>query len=150
MGGERYMRLRKLRQGLHPRHVLVLAVTVVVEIGLRTITLPRLVRLLGVRLDVDGSSLQETGSADPGISRQIRRSGRAIDRVLRRWPFGDTCLRRALILGFLIRRLDPTLLIGVRRDEAGEIAAHAWLAVAGTTLDPAAAHYLSFGDQATG
>lgn len=134
----------KVRRALHPRHLWVIAATVVVEIGLHTIRLPRLARLLRVRLDVDGHPAQD--SLDPSAVLRIRRYGRATDRVLRRWPFGDTCLRRALILGFLIRRLDPILCIGVRRDDAGEIAAHAWLVVAGATLDSTAAQYLPFGD----
>lgn len=138
----------KLRQGLHPRHVWIVVITILVEVGMRTTRLPRLTRLLGIRLGVDGSPTPEPASPDPAVLFRIRRTARAIDRVLRRWPFGDTCLRRALVLGFLIRHLDPTLLIGVRRNEAGEIAAHAWLAVAGTTLDPAAAQYLSFDDLA--
>ncbi len=138
----------KVRRALHPRHVRVIAVTIIVEIGLHTTTLPRLARLLRVRLDVDGHPAQDGIALDPPVMLGIRRYGRAMDRVLRRWPFGDTCLRRALILGFLIRRLDPILCIGVRRDDAGEIAAHAWLVVASVTLDPTAAQYLSFGDVA--
>lgn len=140
------VKLRKIRRGLHPRHAWIIAVTAVVEIGLRTTRLPRLARLLGVRLGVDAPPSPETVPLDPRVRFGIRRAARAIDRVLRRWPFGDTCLRRALILGVLIRRLDPTLLIGVRRDDDAQIAAHAWLVVAGSTLDPMAAQYLSFGD----
>lgn len=98
----------------------------------------------------DGHPPRTNHSADPDLVRRIRRAARAIDRILRRWPFGDTCLRRALILGFLLRRLDPILQIGVRRDDAGDIAAHAWLVVAGTTHDPMAAQYLSFGDRTLG
>lgn len=142
--------LRKIRQGLHPRHLPVVAVTAAVEIGMRTLRLPRLARLLGVRLETHGQPVEDAAPPDPTVVRRVRRAGRAIDRVLRRWPFGDTCLRRALILGFLIRRLGPTLLIGVRRNEEGEIAAHAWLVVGGTTLDPLAAQYLSFGDVTAG
>ncbi len=142
--------LRKIRRGLHPRHVRVIPVMIVVEIGLRTMRLPRLARLLRLRLGVDGPPAHDGDAPDPAVMLRIRRYARAIDRVLRRWPFGDTCLRRALILGFIIRDLDPTLLIGVRRDDAGEIAAHAWLMVAGTTLDPMAAQYLSFGDVSPG
>jgi len=135
-------RIRRYGQCL--RLVPVLVITIVVEIGLRSTTLPRLARLLGVRMSVNGEPVH--GAAPPGLTvlstHRIALYGRTIPRVLRRWPFGDTCLRRALILGFFIRRVDPVLVIGVRRDETGKIAAHAWLVVAGTTLDPSATRYL--------
>lgn len=144
------VRIRKIRQGLHPRHVTVIAMAVMVETGLRTMTLPRLTTLLRVRLSTDQEPPSNDGPVDPKTFPRVRSSryGRAIDRVLRRWPFGDTCLRRALLLGFFLRRHDPSLVIGVRRDDAGRIAAHAWVVVAGVTLDPSAAQYQSFGDAA--
>jgi hypothetical protein len=144
--------LTRLRRGLHPRHVSIVLVAIVVEVGIRTTRLPRLTRLLGIRLGVDEHPAQDDADphADLHEARRNLRTARAIDRVMRRWPFEDTCLRRALIVGFFIRRYAPTLLIGVRRDEAGEIAAHAWLVVGGRTLDPVAARYLSFGEVAGG
>jgi hypothetical protein len=55
-----------------------------------------------------------------------------VDRVLRRLPppWRRTCLKRALILQYLLRRAGRAadLHIGVRRGEAGELIAHAWLA----------------------
>lgn len=138
--------LRKVGHGLHPRHALVVGVAAVVEIGLRTTRVPRLARVLRVRLATESQPGPSVGFADPEVIQTARRYARATDRVLRRWPFGDTCLRRSLVVGFLIRRFEPTLLIGVRRDEDGEIAAHAWLVVEGTTLDPGADQYLAFGD----
>lgn len=138
-------RVRRLCRGLHPRHLRVLLVAGVVEIGLRTMSLPRLARLLGLRMGGDGPTAAEpVAQPDPAAVRRIRRSFRATDRVLRRWPFGNTCLRRALVLGHLISGLEPTLCIGVRRDETRALVAHAWLTVAGFPLDPTAAHYLSF------
>lgn len=118
-------------------------VALVVEVGLRLCTLSRLTRLLGIRLDHDCESKQQQGSAPlPGLPVSwIRQRALAVNQVLRHWPFGDTCLRRALVLGHCIRKLDPTLLIGVRRDESGALAAHAWLVVAGVSLDPLAAQY---------
>lgn len=54
-----------------------------------------------------------------------------VDRVLRRLPppWRHTCLKRALTLQYLIRRAGGTadLKVGVRRNEAGELLAHAWL-----------------------
>jgi hypothetical protein len=62
--------------------------------------------------------------------------------VLRHWPFGDTCLRQALVGGHRLRRLNPTLHVGVAK-QGGEVRAHAWLVVAGVVIDPlyAAASY---------
>ena len=52
---------------------------------------------------------------------------------MRRWPFGTgVCLRRSLVIGRCVRRLRPTLRIGVARHGTG-IGAHAWLEVPGAT-----------------
>jgi hypothetical protein len=54
-----------------------------------------------------------------------------VDRVLNRLPppWRRTCLKRALVLHYLVRRAGrPTeLRIGVRRDQDNALAAHAWL-----------------------
>lgn len=54
-----------------------------------------------------------------------------VDRVLGVLPppWRRTCLKRALALQYLIRRAGSSaeLHVGVRRDEAGELRAHAWL-----------------------
>ena len=56
---------------------------------------------------------------------------RWVDRVLYalRGPWHHTCLRRATVLYGLLRRAGRPveLVIGVRRDAAGRVAAHAWL-----------------------
>jgi hypothetical protein len=58
-----------------------------------------------------------------------------VDRVLTRLPppWRRTCLKRALVLHYLLHRAGrpATLVIGVRRDEHDALAAHAWLARAG-------------------
>jgi Transglutaminase-like superfamily len=55
-----------------------------------------------------------------------------VDRVLNRLspPWHHTCLKRAVVLHYLIRRAGRTteLRIGVRRNEHGALVAHAWLA----------------------
>jgi hypothetical protein len=70
-------------------------------------------------------------------SRRLRRI--PDDRVAARWvddalygrphPWTRTCLRRATVLYYLLRRggRNVELCIGVRRDEQGELKAHAWL-----------------------
>lgn len=68
-----------------------------------------LARYLGIRLGLDGHSTPEARQPDPVVLGQVGLAANAVNRMVRRWPFGDTCLRRALILGFLIRHLDPAL-----------------------------------------
>ncbi len=132
--------LRRASRLLDPRVVPVVLVALVVEAGLRLGTLPRLTRLLGIRLAQDGEPEHPHDSAlPPGLPiTWIRRRSLVVNRVLHRSPFGNTCLRRTLVLGQRIRRLDPTLVIGVRHDDSGTLAAHAWLVVAGVALDPLA------------
>jgi len=54
-----------------------------------------------------------------------------VDRVLGALPgpWRRTCLKRALVLQYLVRRAGGSaqLQVGVRRDAAGELKAHAWL-----------------------
>lgn len=117
-----------------PRLGVVLVLAAVVEVGLRTTTLPRLARLLGAPLTVDGFDAL-AGPADASLPRWAVLRMEATRRVLRHWPLGDSCLRQALVCGSLVRRLDPVLQVGVARVD-GEVRAHAWLVVGGTVLDP--------------
>jgi hypothetical protein len=135
--------LRRAFRLLDPQVALVALVALVVETGLRLSTLPRLTRLLGIRLAQDCEFEQQQDSAlPPGIPAiWIRRRAFAVNQVFRHWPFDNTCLRRALVLGQRIHRLDPTLVIGVRHDDSGALTAHAWLVVAGVSLDPLATQY---------
>jgi hypothetical protein len=58
-----------------------------------------------------------------------------VDRILHRGKgiWRHSCLRRAVVLALLLRRSghDARVVIGVRRDEAGTLEAHAWLACDG-------------------
>lgn len=119
-------------------------VAVVVEVGLRTVTLPRLARLLGTPLRLDDGVEVMPATAVVPLSPAARRRLRAGRRVLRHWPFGDTCLRRALVGGHALRRRHPALRVGVAKID-GRIQAHAWLEIDGVSLDPAgAAMYQQF------
>ncbi|PZS35496.1 MAG: lasso peptide biosynthesis B2 protein [Pseudonocardiales bacterium] len=139
--------LRRACRLLDPQVVLVALVALVVEAGLRLSTLPRLTRLLGIRLAQDGEPEQQDSTLLPGLPVPwLRRRAVAVKRVFRHWPFESTCLRRALVLGQRIRKLDPTLVIGVRHDDSGTLAAHAWLVVAGVALDPLASQYEALHD----
>ena len=74
------------------------------------------------RLDVKRSTAQ---APDPEAVAQ------EVDRWLTHlpWPWRSTCLKRAGVLYALLRRggVDVGLHIGIRRDEHGALAAHAWL-----------------------
>lgn len=113
-------------------------VAVVAEVGLRTTTLPRIARLLGVPLRLDGDDDVMPAATRLRLSPVALRRLRATRRVMRHWPLGDTCLRRALVSGQRLRRLDPVLRVGVAKID-GKIQAHAWLEIDGVALDPAGA-----------
>lgn len=113
-----------------------------VERGLRRGTLPTLADDLGITLDLDSSSEPDPVPAVLPASTQI--TVRAAERVLRRWPFGDTCLRRCLVLGVVLADLHPVLRIGVKSDGAG-FAAHSWLEVDGHPTEPVTGTFHSLG-----
>lgn len=115
--------------------VATVATVAITEVGLRSVGVRRLADRAGVRLGTgDAPVAPGDGSALPVWA---QRRLRTVDRVITRWPFGDTCLRRTFVGAVRLRRLDPVLVIGVRlADDAVE--AHAWLRIAGVDLDPEA------------
>jgi hypothetical protein len=114
-----------------------------IELGLRRHDLPTLCRKLGIAWDLQ--SAEPPGRERAILPRNTRTAVLASCHVVARWPAGDSCLRRCLVLGHRLRRLTPVLRIGVRRDEAGAFLAHSWLEIGGGALDPAAADYLPLG-----
>lgn len=102
----------------------VLGLALVVDVGLRVMEFPSLVRALG--LSLTGRAGEQPGSIGPDTDLLVR----GVDRVLQRWPPGGRCLRRSLVLGYLLRRHGPVIRIGVARDGAA-VAAHAWVEVCG-------------------
>ena len=134
--------MRRLRHPV-PEIVVVVFLAAYVEVGLRRCTLPELARRLHVRMDL-------TSDAGPTPEEIVLPSGArgsiaAVYRVLAHWPWGDTCLRRALLLGHRLSWLDPTLRIGVRRAGDGRVGAHAWLEINGRSIDPEAEEFVAFG-----
>jgi hypothetical protein len=121
-------------------YVAVLAVATVTEVSLRTTTLPTTARLLRVRLEptvaAPPADASPARTEPPVLPVAARRQVRAVQTVVGRWPFGDTCLRQSLVLGQRLHRLDPALVVGMRKDTAGTFAAHAWLVVEGRSIDP--------------
>jgi hypothetical protein len=105
------------------------AVIVVVELLVRWVSLPRLCRLLGVRLNLEPppGTVERLRVKDlpPRAARQVRCTRRVADA----WPFSrGPCLRRSLVAGHLLRRLDPALRLGVAGSGDG-LHAHAWLEI---------------------
>ena len=118
---------------LPPREILttihVLAVITAVELLIRWIPLPRLSRLLGLRINFAPThpSAEPLTSADltPSARRQVRCTRRVADA----WPFSTgPCLRRSLVAGHLLRRHDPTLRLGVG-GASDTLFAHAWIEI---------------------
>jgi hypothetical protein len=106
----------------------VIAVASCVEVGIRLLPLRMVSRLAGISLVTAPST---TTALKPALTTAESRAVRLAASVMRRWPLGSgTCLRRSLVIGYFVRRLEPTLRIGVTRD-SGAISAHAWLEVPG-------------------
>lgn len=114
-----------------------------IELSLRTTDLPTTCRRLRVCCDLHSST--PPGSQAAVLPRHTRATVRAVDALLSRWPAGDTCLRRCLLLGHRLRRLEPVLRIGVRRGPDGSFAAHSWLELHGATMDARAQQYSVLG-----
>jgi hypothetical protein len=132
---------RKARRALRlpPRELLtaarVLLVISLVEVAIRWIRLDRLTRWLGVRLDLRpvqaNHELLPIESLPAVAQRQLRCTWKVADV----WPFSEgPCLRRALVGGHLVRRLDPAIRLGVIGD-ADTMSAHAWLEIDGRPLE---------------
>jgi hypothetical protein len=118
--------------------LIVVAIASGVELGLRFTTLPRVARLLGLPLALGGAS---PATQPVVLPRRTAWRMRVVDAVMRRWPWGDTCLRRSLVTGHRLRSLGPVLRLGVRDVVTHQLAAHAWLEIDGGSLDPEADAY---------
>lgn len=110
-----------------------LALIAFIESGLRLIGLNRVAKILGVHLGFDNST--STSAYDLSLSNRERERLELGLRMLRRGPFNGTCLRRALLAGYILRSHAHAVRVGVRSVD-GNIAAHAWLVVDGVSLDP--------------
>jgi hypothetical protein len=106
-----------------------IAVLALVEMSIRWVPLPRLTRLLGLRLNFaparrDVEQLDE--SELPAVAQRQLRCARRVADV---WPFSKgPCLRRSLVAGHLLRRHDPAVRLGTIG--AGEsLTAHAWIEI---------------------
>lgn len=108
---------------------------VLVESLIRWVRLQRLGRWLGVRVDLRPTTtrgeLLPLEELPPTAQRQLRWTWK----VAEAWPFGKgPCLRRVLVGGHLLRRLDPAVRLGVI-GEGHTVLAHAWLEIDGRPLE---------------
>jgi hypothetical protein len=104
-----------------------------VEVGLHRTPLPRLAARLGVPLGLDASPDRHGFQSETQFGTdEVRRAMAATAFVLRRWPAHDTCLRRSLVTGHLLRAKGPQLRLGVGPGEPGPVA-HAWIELPGGT-----------------
>ncbi|MGH9892304.1 MAG: lasso peptide biosynthesis B2 protein [bacterium] len=101
------------------------------EVGLRFFPLPVVARLLGLRLGLEKTSMDGVGSYTPDATDRLNLA--AVDMLFRNWPFDRTCLRRALVLGHILRCRSPVLRIGVARG-SDEFQAHAWIEIEGVRI----------------
>ncbi len=108
---------------------------VVVELLVRWVKLPRLSRMLGVRLNLEpapaGVERIRVRDLPPRAARQVRCTRRVADA----WPFSQgPCLRRSLVAGHLLRNLDPSLRLGIG-GTGDQLFAHAWLEIRDRPLE---------------
>ncbi|MCU1459179.1 MAG: hypothetical protein JWL73_3271 [Actinomycetia bacterium] len=141
--------LRRARPSDAIEAVVIVTVAARVEWSLRRRGLPATAGGLGLTLLGGPADDEPAGVPDRfALPDWAWRRARIARIVLRRWPFGDTCLRRALVIGNRLATLRPELVIGVRptTNERG-VDAHAWLRIQGVDLDPLASSYLAFGER---
>jgi Transglutaminase-like superfamily len=117
-------------------------VLVLVEVMVRRVALPRLCRLLDVRLNLEppppDAERIRVRDLPPRAARQVR----CTRRVAGAWPFSrGPCLRRALVTGHLLRDLSPALRLGLAGSD-GEVFAHAWLEIDDRPLEDVASFSL--------
>lgn len=101
-----------------------------IRLGLSVLSLQRLQRLLR-RL-----SAASPGGPRPAEATVIDRSRWSVDRASQYVPGARHCLTRAMAVQVLLARQDrqTELRIGVRTDQAGQLAAHAWLESEGNVV----------------
>jgi hypothetical protein len=125
-----------LAEKLELLQLIVLAVGA--EAAVRLMPLPKLARRLGISL---GEPDALDGKPARSLSRDaIDRRAAAVDRLYRMWPRRDSCLRRALVLGYRIRAARPTMQIGVAK-EGDRVRAHAWIEVDGRVVGDESGDY---------
>ncbi|MDQ6522855.1 lasso peptide biosynthesis B2 protein [Nocardioides sp. LHD-245] len=97
-------------------------------------------RLLGEPAAPGGSEAPAPPDASAPQVARARAVGRAIGRAAGRTPWTSDCYPQALTARILLRgaRVPHTVVFGLRRDDAGELRAHAWVTVRSAGGEPVA------------
>jgi hypothetical protein len=113
----------------------VVSVLVVVEALIRWVPLPRLSRLLGLRLDLSPGRPDMQQMSVSELPARARRQLRCTRRVTSVWPSANgPCLRRSLVVGHLLREHDPAVRLGVA-GSGDRLVAHAWIEIQDRPLE---------------
>lgn len=109
-------------------------VVLATEVGLRTTDLERLARWMGAPLATESPPATRDDDATnvATLSAAEQRNYWATTWVLDRWVYDGTCLRRALVTGWFLRRHRPELHLGLI--DEGETS-HAWIEAAGMSFN---------------
>lgn len=120
----------------------IVAMFAAAEVCVRTMRLPTMARLFGVRPVGPQTTPPIDSSEFPDWARH---RVRLVERVSRHWPGDGPCLRKSLVMGQRLRSLDPALHVGVNGIDG--VRAHAWVSVGGRSLDAEARRFeeLSWG-----
>lgn len=118
--------------------VLIGALAARIEYLVRFEGLTKAAKCAGVAVALNGMAAPTGSTDDIPISVRERERLDTAWRVLRIRPFNSTCLRTALVGGYVLRAHRPALRVGVGKSN-GLVAAHAWIEVDGVSLDPDAA-----------
>ena len=132
----RALQLRPLDVG---QAIVVAVLLLRAEVLLRRRPVDRVAATYGMLFDEEGP--EQTGPV--ALTDEERRWLHSGDRLMTRWPLDGSCLRRSLVLGWILRRREPELVIGTRLED-DEIKAHAWVRLGAIDLDPDAAQHLRF------
>lgn len=141
--------MRRLSYANAKRHALALVALVHVEALLRTRPLKTVCVQAGVSPPGKTAGPRHTAPSTAthqftDRKRQVRAriTSRAVDRTARWLPLPNTCLRRALALGWLLRDLRPALRIGVK--STAPFRAHAWIEINGQPVGTDGARSLAY------
>ncbi len=130
--------MARIRARLHavPTYLRVVLLLTAVESLIRWVSLPRLARILGVRLDMRPVLSQPPPWRDlSGLSPVARRRLRCTWRATEVWPFGaGPCLRRSLVAAHLLRSSGAAVRIGFPAQREARVA-HSWIEVDGRPLE---------------
>jgi hypothetical protein len=101
------------------------------RLALLTIPFRVIARRLGRQLKVSDLSL--VGSVPPPVAFRV---GTGIETMARHTPWESACLAQAIAGRFMLgrRALSSRLYLGTRKDESGNLVAHAWLQSGNTVL----------------